>query len=284
MRHLVTREIHDFARGVAQPPLVLGAAGQFTAVGVGLAVAVQPLGWRGQTLALVLFGGIGAVALRGLGAHAPHRRFGAANAVTAARAAIAALLLGVGGEATLLGATPGAAMRWTLAARAAAAMISDGLDGWLARRTRLASKFGARFDMETDALLVLALALLAFATRQAGAFVLLSGALRYGFVAAGRVVPALAAPLPPSQRRKTICVVQIACLTLALVPIVPPAAGQAVCAAGLALLLYSFAVDCVGALSSRGGSPIMTGHVDRQPRRTDPSERAPAASGRSRDR
>lgn len=284
MRHLVAREIHDFARGVAEPPLLRGAVLQFAAFGAGLAAAVQPLGWRGQTVALVLFGGIWGLALRGIGAHAPHRRFGAANAVTVARAAIVALLLGVWGETALLGMTLGSSMRWTLAALAATAMISDGLDGWLARRTRLASKFGARFDMETDALLVLALALLALAAGQAGAFVLLSGALRYGFVAAGRVVPALAAPLPPSQRRKTICVVQTACLTVALVPIVPQAAGEAVCAAGLALLFYSFAVDCAGALSSRGGSPIITGHADRQPLRTDPSERAPAAPGRPRDR
>lgn len=284
MRHLPARQIHDFARSVARPPLLRGAALQFAAFGLGLAAAVQPLGWRGQALTLVLFGGIGGVALRGLGAHAPHRRFGAANAVTVARAAIVALLLGVWGETAFLGVTPGIAMRWTLATLALAAMISDGLDGWLARRTRLASDFGARFDMETDALLVLALALLAFATRQAGSFVLLSGALRYLFVAAGWVVPALAAPLPPSQRRKTICVVQTACLALALVPIVPPPAGQAVCAAGLALLLYSFAFDCAGALSGRGGSHIMTAHAEHQSHRTDPSECAPAAPGRPRDR
>jgi len=256
MRHPVTREIHDFARSVVGPPLLRGAATQFAASGAGLAAAVQPLGWRGQALAFVLYGGIGAVALRGLGAHAPHRRFGAANAVTAARAAIVALLLGVWGDAALMSAAPGAGLRWALAGLAAAAMISDGLDGWLARRTRLASEFGARFDMETDALLVLALALLVVATGQAGGFVLLSGALRYLFVAAGWAVPALAAPLPPSRRRKIICVLQTVLLTVALVPVVPPAVAQPICAAGLVLLLYSFAVDAVGALSRADKSPI----------------------------
>lgn len=248
------------------PPLLVGAAGQLAVLGIGLAAAVQSLGWRGQALALVLYGGIGALALRGLGSHAPHRRFGVANAVTAARAAAAALLLGVWGEAVLQGAALGSGLRWALAVVAVAALASDGLDGWLARRCGLASDFGARFDMETDALLVLALALLVFAAGQAGAFVLLSGALRYLFIAAGRAVPALAAPLPPSQRRKTACVLQNACLIAALAPAVPPHAGWWLCAAGFALLVYSFAVDCAGALSSRRGSPIMPEHADRDSR------------------
>jgi phosphatidylglycerophosphate synthase len=197
-----------------------------------------------------------------------------------ARAAATALLLGVWGEAVLQDAVPGSGMRWGLAAIAAAALASDGLDGWLARRYGLASGFGARFDMETDALLVLALALLVLVTRQAGTFVLLSGALRYLFVAAGRAVPALAAPLTPSQRRRTVCVVQAVFLIVALVPIVPPWAGQWLCGAGLALLIYSFAVDCAGALSSGRGSPIMAQHADREASvRSQPSERPPAASG-----
>lgn len=273
------RGIHDFARTVAAPPLLAGAAGQFVLLGAALAVAVQGLGWRGQTLALALYGGIGAAALRGLGAHAPHRRFGAANAVTAARAAAVAMLLGVWGEAVLLEATPGPTMRWVLAAVAAVALAADGLDGWLARRARLASPFGARFDMETDALLVLALALLVLAVRQAGAFVLLSGALRYLFVAAGRVVPALAAPLPPSWRRKLVCVAQTIFLILALTPWVPPWAGQVLCAAGLALLIYSFAADTAGALSSGRGFPIMRDHGNRDRRRTRSIDRPPAAPG-----
>jgi phosphatidylglycerophosphate synthase len=262
----MARGIHDFARVVAVPPLRAGAAGQLTVAGIGLAASVQSLGWRGQALALALYGGIGALALRGLRAHAPHRRFGAANAVTAARAAAAALLLGVGGEAALLSTAPGTGMRWALAAVAVAALVSDGLDGWLARRHGLASDFGARFDMETDALLVLALAVLVFASGQAGAFVLLSGTLRYLFVAAGRAVPALAAPLPPSQRRKALCVVQTAFLVAALAPPVPSRAGWWLAAVGLALLVYSFAVDCAGALSSRRGSPIMPEHADRDAR------------------
>ena len=257
---------HDFASGAMPPPLLLGAAGQLALLGAGLALAAHPLGWRGWGLALALYGVIGALVLRGLGHHAPHRRFGFANGVTAARAAAATLLLGVWAEAALGGLLLAPPLRWGLAGIAAAALASDGVDGWLARRRGLASDFGARFDMETDALLVVALALLVFAAGQAGAFVLLSGLLRYLFAAAGALVPALRAPLPPSRRRKIVCVAQTALLIVALVPWIAAPAGAMLCAVGLALLLSSFAADCAGMLSGRRGSPIM--------RRQEPQHRS----------
>ena len=134
-----------------------------------------------------------------------------------------------------------------LAASAAAASVVvtllDGVDGWLARRHRIASDFGARFDMEIDALLILALSVLAWQFGKAGAWVVASGALRYLFVAAGATWPWLQAPLPPSRRRQTICVVQIVALTLAVVPAVPPAISAPLAGVALAALLYSFLVD-----------------------------------------
>ena len=66
--------------------------------------------------------------------------------------------------------------------------------------------------MEVDALLIMVLAILAWQHGKAGAWVLLSGLLRYAFVAAGWLAPWIARPLPPSRRRQTICVVQIAAL------------------------------------------------------------------------
>jgi phosphatidylglycerophosphate synthase len=166
-------------------------------------------------------------------------RLTAANAVTAARAAVAALLLAV----AMAAAVPGPALRWVLAGLAFAALLGDGLDGYLARRTGTASDFGARFDMEADAFFILALAFLVHAWGQAGAFVLLSGALRYLFVAAGWVAPALAAPLGPSLRRRAVCAVQTFVLVLSLAPAIPAALAQGLCAAGLALLVASFAID-----------------------------------------
>src|SRR5207344_2274781 len=100
---------------------------------------------------------------------------------------------------------------------ALAATALDGVDGWLARRTRMASAFGARFDMETDVFLVLALSVLAWQYGKAGAWVLLCGLMRYFFVAAGRLWPWLQGPLAPSFRGKTICVVQFVGLSLTIV-------------------------------------------------------------------
>jgi phosphatidylglycerophosphate synthase len=230
---------------------VLSASVQLVLLGAGLALAARPLGWAGRSLALALFAGIAAGTLAGLRRDAPRRRFGIANLVTGARAAAAALLYGIWAEAAVGRLTLDPAARWTVVAVAALALASDGIDGWLARRYGLASSFGARFDMETDALLVLALALLVLAAGQAGAFVLLSGALRYVFLAAGRLAPALRAPLPPSRRRQAICAVQVAFLVTALAPPVPPWAGQGLAALGLGLLVYSFAVDAAGMLLRR---------------------------------
>jgi phosphatidylglycerophosphate synthase len=166
--------------------------------------------------------------------------------VTAARAAVAAVLLLM----ATASAAPGPGLRWALTGLAFAAFLGDGLDGFLARRTGTASEFGARFDMETDAFFILALALIVHAWGQAGAFVLLSGALRYLFVAAGWVVPALRAPLAPSLRRKTVCAVQTVVLVLSLAPAVSAPVAQGLCAAGLALLVASFAIDSARLLSA----------------------------------
>jgi len=135
----------------------------------------------------------------------------------------------------------------TLAAAAVAAsalaVALDGLDGWLARRTHLASAFGARFDMEIDALLILMLSVLAWQHGKAGAWVLASGLLRYGFVAAGGIWSWLRRPLAPTVRARAVCVAQILGLMLALLPAITPPASARIAAMSLAALAYSFAVD-----------------------------------------
>ncbi len=181
---------------------------------------------------------LGALAvLRHFRGRHPHPRFGPANAVTLARAActvpIAALIVAP--------ATPGAAVFVTAAGTLVA--VLDGVDGRLARRHGLASDFGARFDMETDALLVLALSALAWRWDRAGLWVLASGLLRYAFLAAGAVAPWLRAVLPPSRRRQTICVVQIVVLLAVVAPLLPRTLSAPLALAGLLALLYSFAVD-----------------------------------------
>jgi phosphatidylglycerophosphate synthase len=245
--------IHNFARAA----LPMSAAGPLLLLGGGLALAVEPLEGPGRGVTFAFYGLVAALVLAGLGHHAPHRRFGVANLVTLARAAAAALFLGVCADAVWGGLILGPQLRWALGVTAAAALAGDGIDGWIARRHGRASAFGARFDMETDALMILALAALAVAAGQAGRFVLLSGAMRYLFLAAGWAWPVLAAPLPPSFRRQAVCVAQTALLILALLPPVPPGIANALCAAGLLLLLWSFAVDSAGALSGGRHSHIM---------------------------
>jgi len=163
--------------------------------------------------------------------------FGLANAVTLARGALTLLLL------TLLGVDAGAALGWLVVVLAVLAVSLDGVDGWAARRRGETSAYGARFDMETDALLILVLAALAWQQGKAGAWILLAGLLRYLFVAASYVWSWFGAELPPSRRRQAVCVVQIVSLIGALAPVVVLPWSAALALAGLVLLVWSFAVD-----------------------------------------
>jgi phosphatidylglycerophosphate synthase len=163
--------------------------------------------------------------------------FGAANCVTLARAALAVPLL------ALLGVAPTPALGWVLVGLGAAGVALDGVDGALARGRNEASAFGARFDMETDALLILVLAALVWQHGKAGPWVLAAGLLRYVFVAASWAIPMLGAQLPPSRRRQAVCVVQIVSLLGALTPLAVPPWSAALAFAGLVALVWSFAVD-----------------------------------------
>jgi phosphatidylglycerophosphate synthase len=175
----------------------------------------------------------------------PHARFGAANWITAGRALLTVAI------ASFVFRDASAAVRWTAGLLAGVAAALDGVDGWFARRSGLASAFGARFDMETDAALLMVLSVLVWRQGQAGAWVLLIGLTRYLFVAAGWIMRWLAGPLTPTRRGKTVAVVQMVTLAVALV--VPRIVASTACAAALALLLWSFAID-VGRLWRRGGS------------------------------
>lgn len=217
----------------------LGALTAFGAVAGGAALAARWLGLgdafvaRAAVLALAGAVLVLVLAARHLGA-AP---FGAANGVTLVRGALTVLLV------ALLGETATAAVAWLVVGLAVAAVVLDGVDGKLARSRGEATAFGARFDMETDALLILVLAALVWQHGKAGAWILLAGLLRYLFVAASYVAPWLGAALPPSRRRQAVCVVQIVSLIGALAPFVSPEASAVLAAAGLLALAWSFGVD-----------------------------------------
>jgi len=233
------------------PSLHAKAGAQLALLGAALVAAAQalapvaPLGWRGLGIALLLYVIIAGFIWRGLPGHAPHASFGAANAVTLARAAFVALLLALVFEAFWGEVRLAAPLRWMLAGGALAALLLDGMDGWLARRSGMASDFGARFDMETDSVFLVALSLMVLAAGQAGAWVLTIGAMRYIFILGGWLAPSLAAKLPQSRRRKAVCVATTTALIAALVPWVPAAGAGSICLAALLLLGYSFGADVI---------------------------------------
>jgi phosphatidylglycerophosphate synthase len=168
----------------------------------------------------------------------PHTTLGPANRVTLGRAVLVALVAGaLAAPAWVQQHAP-----W-VAATAGVALALDGVDGWVARRWRCASAFGARFDMELDAFLILVLCVHLLVMGKAGSWVLAIGAMRYVFVAAMRVWPWLDGPLPESSRRKLVCVWQVASLLLCLLPVVEPERAASLLALALALLTWSFAVD-----------------------------------------
>lgn len=174
--------------------------------------------------------------------------FGVANQVTLLRAGLVCL---AGGAAVAGG--PASVPAWSLAAVVAAALSLDAVDGWLARRFRLSSGFGARFDLEIDALLILVLALLVWQTGRVGPWVLAIGLMRYAYLLAGWLVPRLDRPLPPSRRRQAVCVQQGVTLLLCLLPPVGALLANAIAAAALLSLLASFAADLIYLLRVDGG-------------------------------
>jgi phosphatidylglycerophosphate synthase len=171
------------------------------------------------------------------GADHPYPRFGPANVVTTTRAMLASLAAG------LIGYPASADVLWGVIGLTGLVAVLDGLDGWLARTTRMVSAYGARFDMETDAAFILVLSLLVWQHGKAGVWVLLCGFMRYLFVAAGFVLPWLAAPLRATARGRTVAVAQLAGLSVALAPSVPVPASAVAAAVTLALLTWSFAID-----------------------------------------
>jgi phosphatidylglycerophosphate synthase len=159
-------------------------------------------------------------------------RLGPADRVTLTRATLA-------GGVTALVVADGS--RPVLVALTAVALVLDAVDGRVARGTGTVSRFGARFDMEVDAFLILVLS--AYAARSVGGWVLAIGALRYGYLAAGRVLPWLPGPLPVRHWRKVVAAAQGVALVVVAAGVLPPGAATATAVLALALLVESFGRD-----------------------------------------
>ncbi len=161
--------------------------------------------------------------------------FGPADWITFARAIL------VGCAAALI--AEGDFSLWRLVGLVGVALLLDGLDGQVARRTGTASEFGARFDMEVDAFLILLLCIQV--SRTLGLWVLAIGLMRYVFVAASWTMPWLTAPLYPSMARKTVAAVQGVVLVVAVSELLPSSVTLVSVAVALAALGWSFGRDVV---------------------------------------
>ena len=246
------------------PPLLRDAGLHIALVGGGLAAAIlgalgaEIFSWRGAAATVLAYGTMAVLIMAGLTRHAHPPRFGLANAITLSRAAMTALIFGIAAEC-LFGVLPvlGVALRWGLAGLAGLILVLDGLDGQAARRHGMASPFGARFDMEADALFILALCFVVTSGGIVGPWLLACGGVRYAFLVACRLNPCLATPLPPLLRRKAIYVAQASAPILAIVPLCPPGLAWQLCAGAFLLVLYSFGADCLWLLThDKASAPL----------------------------
>jgi phosphatidylglycerophosphate synthase len=165
-------------------------------------------------------------------------RLGSANSVTLLRATLTA------GLAALVVASWSAVVpRSLVVGLAAVALSTDLVDGRLARLRNQVTRFGAAFDMETDAFLILVLSV--YAASSVGAWVLLIGLARYLLLLAGAVWPWLTGPTPPRRWAKVVAAVQGVVLTVVSADVLPHGVSVAVALVSLALLIESFAHQVV---------------------------------------
>jgi phosphatidylglycerophosphate synthase len=185
-----------------------------------------------------------------IGISHPYSTFGIANVITVLRLLIVCQFAGVAIH-LITAAAVSPRLAWILCSLALLERLLDGIDGHVARKRRMESAFGARFDMEVDALQIFLLSAIALLLEKAGAWVLIGGLLRYAFVGASLLWPIFNAPLPPSLRRKGAAVIQGVTLAALLAPIVLPPISVLAAAMALAVLIYSFAVDTLWVLRPR---------------------------------
>lgn len=217
------RRVHRGPRVALVLVLVLLATLTVT-VGLGLA------GWLVGALA-----GLVLVGLVGRGLDRTGRLLGPADRITLTRAVLVCVVAALVADSfagSFAGRVP------VLVALATVALVLDAVDGQVARRTGTVSTFGARFDLETDAFLILVLS--AYVAPLLGWWVLAIGLLRYLFVAAGRLLPWLRGTAPPRPWCKVVAAVQGIVLTIAAAGVLPAPVARAALLVALLLLVESF--------------------------------------------
>jgi phosphatidylglycerophosphate synthase len=208
-------ELEKWSRGHAA--LVLGA--------LGVALYLE----RTWPIAAAGVASLAALVTVNRSAWTPSGVFGWANAVTVLRAVVV----------WAVGARFQKADETLLALVVLSLFALDGLDGYLARKRGTASEFGALFDMETDAYFVLTIEVVLFHRGDLGAWILLTGVLRYVYVLVRAFVPARR-PDVPRSRFGRLAFTGLA-LGLFFAFALPGPIGQACALAGTALVTASFA-------------------------------------------
>lgn len=195
------------------------------------------LGLHGWAVGLVCGVALATLLARGL-ARAGRRSLLPADRVTLTRAVLACGVAALTADAAA-GRAESVAV---LVALSSVAISLDAVDGWVARRSGTVSALGARFDMETDAFLILVLSV--HVSRDLGWWVLGIGLARYVLLGvAGRWAPWLRAQVPARRWRKLVAAYQGVVLTAASGQVLPDAVATVAVAAGLALLVISFGTE-----------------------------------------
>ena len=197
-------------------------------VGFGLGILPAAVGLAcGVALCAVVARGLAAT---GAGALGP------ADVVTLTRAVLGCVLAALEVDTPL-----GQPLGSVVVPLAVLALVLDAVDGRVARATGTATAFGARFDGEADAFLILVLSV--HVAPSYGWWVLAIGAARYAFGLGGWVWPWLRRPLPFRYWRKVVTAVQGMTLAVAAAGALPRTATYAALVAALALLTESFGRD-----------------------------------------
>jgi phosphatidylglycerophosphate synthase len=197
-------------------------------------VGLGVVGWTVGLFASVTAAGLLAVALH----RARTTRFGPANHVTLVRAT-----LGQAVAALVAASFAGLDHRGLLLSLTALALALDAVDGRVARRTHSVTRLGARFDMETDAFLILVLSVAAGPL--VGWWVLAIGFARYALLLAERGLPWLCVPVPPRYWRKVVAAVQGVTLAVVVTGVLTSVEAVALLLVALGLLAESFGRDVV---------------------------------------
>jgi phosphatidylglycerophosphate synthase len=198
-----------------------------------LAALHVTVGWSplGALVAVVYAGAVSG--LLGLALErAGSRTLGPANRITLLRAVL------VGGVVALVADLERPTSGPLIAGLAAVALALDAVDGRVARRTGTVSAVGARFDVEVDSVLVLALSV--EVSRSLGAWVLVLGSVHYLLMAAAAVLPWLRRPAPPRYWCKVVAAIQGIALGIVATGVVVAAVAIPVLAVVAALLAESF--------------------------------------------